>query len=360
MTERRTLKRRIDDTADKTAIDADHTISIHPPTPQTLPRKRASPGDDGTAHPSPPSPSGHTTFFLSHGSAPDASLDKAAPRRRPGLMFAQQMGLTAGASTGAVKFGARLGVGVGMGGGLRGSAHGPLDKMSLENPFIDIDHPAAVGTSRSVSGKRHAIAPSPGRETSYVPQTVRPSAERSMSPLMRDRHRGGPPRMLTDELPETSRLARRRMMEGDNPFIAKPGEIVRPRPQDAERGPLVTYVFRGAKRVFANPFVPPNAPYPPADLDVNDIDYDPHPCPPPRLLWPTSDPEMSSTSSAPSTSTQRRRVLSETMDVDSDDESMPVRRGLLFGATPGEGHGELSDSSEGSARKRPRFDFGSS
>lgn len=165
--------------------------------------------------------------------------------------------------------------------------------------------------------------------------------------------------MLTEALPESSRAAKRKaMMDEDNPFVAKPGEIHRPKPSNAERGPFVTYVFRGAKRTFANPFVPPSAPYPAADLDVSDVDYDPHPCPPPKLLWPSSDPETSPASSAAPVSTPRRRVLSETMDVDSDeDERMPVRRGLLFGATPQEEH--ESDGSDGSARKRPRFNFGS-
>lgn len=246
-----------------------------------------------------------------------------------------------------------------MGGGLRGSTHGPVDKMSLDNPFLD-DGSAVAGPSRSVSGKRRQTAGSPGRETSYVPQAVRPDAERSMSPLMRDRHRGGPLRMLTETLPESSRAAKRQeMMDEDNPFVAKPGEIHRPKPLNTERGPFVTYVFRGAKRTFANPFVPPNAPYPAADLDVSDVDYDPHPCPPPKLLWPTSDPETSPASSAAPVSTPRRRVLSDTMDVDSDEEQMPVRRGLLFGATPRSEEHEQSDGSEGSARKRPRFNFGS-
>lgn len=272
------------------------------------------------------------------------------------------MGLTTDPATTSVKFGARLGVGVGMGGGLRGSTHGPVDKMTLDNPFIDDGASTVAGSSRSVSGKRRQGFGSPGRETSYVPQAVRADADRSMSPLMKHRHRGGPPRMLTEALPESSRAAKRKMMmDEDNPFVAKPGEVHRPRPLDTERGPFVTYVFRGAKRTFANPFVPPNAPYPAAELDVNDIDYDPHPCPPPKLLWPSSDPETSPASRTQPVSTPRRRVLSESMEVNSDEEEeeMPVRRGLLFGTTPNQQDQEQSDTSEGSSRKRPRFNFGS-
>lgn len=79
-----------------------------------------------------------------------------------------------------------------------------------------------------------------------------------------------------------------------NPFLAKPGESSRsrqrnPLPVDETR-PTVTYVFRGSRKVFANPFYPADAAYPPAELDPEDEDYEVHPNPKPRLLFPSPPP----------------------------------------------------------------------
>lgn len=157
--------------------------------------------------------------------------------------------------------------------------------------------------------------------------------------------------MLVPESPESSRAAQRRkqmMDEVDNPFLSKPGEVVRARPT-SEDHPLVTYVFRGAKKVFANPFIPPSAPYAPADLDPDHPDYEAHPCPPPRLLWPTKD----------SPEPPRRRRSHDEMedDSESDDEdfvAVEPRRGLLFTESMNASTGQ-SDVTPKAQSKRPRL-----
>lgn len=128
---------------------------------------------------------------------------------------------------------------------------------------------------------------------------------------------------------------------------------------------------RGSKKVFANPFFPPERAYPPSELDPTDPDFDPHPCPKPRLLFPTP----AAPSAAPETPQQPKRTLTgfQSMDVDhgplgdddddddddfgadmgeSDEEELPVRRGMLFGA----GSGMKRDREAGGyeARKRAR------
>lgn len=225
-------------------------MAVHLPTPQTLPRKRASPS---TVDPT--SPSGHTSFFFAQSGTMETA-ERVPPRRRPGLMFAQQMGLTQTTMPAAaeIKFGGRLGVGVGMGGVMRNSPHGPVDKVSLENPFLV--HPSSSSRTANLTPDDLASAsrpapPAPGAETSYVPQALRPSAERSLSPHPRRRPRapGAPASPTPAHLlvpggagPSTSAARRRQMMDEDNPFIAKPGEVVRPRPT-REDNPQVTYVL---------------------------------------------------------------------------------------------------------------------
>lgn len=291
------------------------------PTPETLPRKRASTileDDEGDDTLSPPSPTGHTTFVLSHVAA--GGVEKVPARRRPGLLFAQQMGLMAGPSTSTVSFGGRLGVGVGMGGGLR-TSH--VDKMlvdPLENPFVD--------------STRKEPPPPPGSDTSYVPQLLRPSAERSLSPHPKARPRTQP------GSPESSLSKRRARMlvDDDNPFISKPGEVVRPHPTSEDQ-PLVTYVFRGAKKVFANPFIHPSSQHAGSELDPSDPDYDAHPCPPPRLLWPTE--------AGPS---KMEVDGDDFVEVSDQDDDIPVHRGLLFGSSA-----KRSRSPEASNPKRRRL-----
>jgi hypothetical protein len=125
----------------------------------------------------------------------------------------------------------------------------------------------------------------------------------------------------------------RQMMDVEsNPFLAKPGESSRqrhPLPADESR-PTVTYVFRGARKVFANPFYPAERAYPPADLDPEDEDYELHPNPKPRLLFPSppplekrfkpedfetlasdSDSQETSPQSSPLMATPRRRLFTQ-------------------------------------------------
>lgn len=102
--------------------------------------------------------------------------------------------------------------------------------------------------------------------------------------------------------------------------------------------------------MFANPFVPPETAYAPSELDPRDPDYDPHPCPKPRLLFPTPVAPVAP-EPQPETPPRTQRTLAgyQSMDVDhgpigedddlppdgvddSDDEAeLPARRGLLFG-----------------------------
>lgn len=385
------------------------TSGTHLPTPQTLPRKRtrSSPGahddhDHDDAPFSPPSPSGHTTFFLSHAAAAETAQVQP-PRRRPGLLFAQQMGISAGPSTSQpLKFGARLGAGVGMGGGMR-NAHGKLSETLLhddhdDNPFVE--HKSTSSTSTTKVAFALSEPRSPGTETRYIPQAVRPSVERSLSPLSAGRAKGSsqPARMLfPSSAAESSSAAARRkqqqmmmMDEDDNPFISKPGEVVRAKPTSEDR-PVVTYVFRGAKKVFANPFIAPNATHPGADLEITDPDFDVHPCPPPRLLWPTKestvDDEPAPQTPKPRANASRRRLAAhqsldmhidagaltddddfvpEHADEGDDDEDLDAtpkpRRGLLFGHSNGSGNaagasgnlGKHSLSPDASSRKRAR------
>lgn len=193
------------------------------------------------------------------------------------------------------------------------------------------------------------------------------------------------------------REERRRMLDiDDNPFLAKPGETSKPHePPVDETHPTVTYVFRGSKKVFANPFMHPAQPFPAAELDPADMEFEPHPNPKPRLLWPTgpslkaertpSPDERSSSSRSPTSSPpmftpqSRRRRFSEvdpsSMELDleatkhafssqsslgegieddeEDEEDVPVRRGLLFGA--GNGTKRALDSDEDTdVVKRPK------
>jgi hypothetical protein len=259
-----------------------------------------------------PSPSGRTTFVLAHAHGESSTI---SVRRRPGLLFAQHMGLLAGPSASGssqpAKLGARLGAGIGMGGGLRQTHHD-------DNPFLDA--PSTVGPSSSAD---RAVPPSPDRFTSYVPQALRLSAERSLSPHPRARPR------KHARLPD--RVARPALVDDpNNPFVARTGEVVRARPT-SEDHPLVTYVFRGAKRVFANPFIHPSTSYPPAELDPSHEDYDPHPCPPPRLLWPSKEPSPPKTPPRAPPRRRRREEMEMEEEEESDEEDgMFARRGLLF------------------------------
>ena len=296
---------------DKASKHAEPAVSMLP-TPQTLPRPpRKAASDDGMDL---LSPSGHTTFFLSSNNASGSRSEKVN-KRRPGLTFAQQMGLVSGTQS---THPGRPGIGVGMGGGRHGGHK--KDQIvwgSLEEP-VALSGPDD-GNPFITRGGPH----SPGRSTTHQPRVVMNDEDTTgVSPLIYDhtqpesptRFASGlltpPPTRPTrglrtipttkvdhqaEELKRRQKEDMRRMMDTEsNPFLAKPGESSRPRrnqplPVDESR-PTVTYVFRGARKVFANPFYPSEAPFAPSNLDVEDEDYEPHPNPKPRLLWPSPPP----------------------------------------------------------------------
>ena len=310
-----------------------HTL----PTPETLPRKRKAPSsphpiqEESSKEASDPSPTGHTTFFLSQSSS---SRHDATSRRRPGLTFAQQMA-AASASAPATS---RHGAGVGMR-GARSGGH-QVDKISSSRPVVIVDEDSPFVIPGSAAA---ATLASPGRVTRHRPGMVSgdKQADTGASPRTRSslaEPLRSPPMIIADPVhsaasllspPPTRRVnrikttppppspgtaarkateARRRKMmdEDENPFLVKPGQkaVHRPRPVVDETRETVTYVFRGAKKVFANPFIPHNVPIPGSDLPAEDVDFEPHPCPPPRLLWPT-EPEAANAS----TPRRKRRAM---------------------------------------------------
>jgi hypothetical protein len=185
------------------------------------------------------------------------------------------------------------------------------------------------------------------------------------------RHRQKAEQRQRKEAEERKRKQKEMMQMMDvesNPFLAKPGESSRsrqrnPLPVDESR-PTVTYVFRGSRKVFANPFYPADAAYPPAELDPVDEDYEVHPNPKPRLLFPSPPPpekrfkpedfdsppattREATPPSSPMMATPRRRLftkeivmavgpsagLSEDEDEDEDEDDLmsdtPVARRLF-------------------------------
>lgn len=329
---------------DKSTLNRSRPVHEQPsstflPTPQTLPRQRKSfkSGDEPV---SPPSPSGQTTFIHAQSSSAIVERERG-PRRRPGLTFAQQMGLLS-TSGGSGAFGGRLGVGVGMGGGHKNaSGHrgvdliAPIDKgpAQEENPFyvapsevkkvkaspkavktmmrrkVDMEDSETeddmAGPSSPLAGRSPALAspanltipPQPkfrhsprSKQPIFAPST--PPAQTSSSLPRPPAFASPAPRRSPRQLAKAAQIAAMRDEE-HNPFLAKPGEVHRPvrrtdgLDDEADR-PYVTYVFRGTKKVFANPFLRPDYPFPQAMLDPEHEDFEEHPCPPPRLLWPTA------------------------------------------------------------------------
>ena len=158
---------------------------------------------------------------------------------------------------------------------------------------------------------------------------------------------------------------KRMMDEDDNPFLARPGEVIRPHREEGveESRPYVTYVFRGAKKVFGNPFYPANQRYVPAELDTEHPEYDAHPGPAPKLLWPSapSPPATRETqaSSPPSDimqtpQTSRRKPFGNVQEeyVEEEDEELPVRRGMLF--APSSGTKRSNDSGDEKSAKKSK------
>lgn len=214
---------------------------------------------------------------------------------------------------------------------------------------IEDDNPFLVSTTSQSS---------PGRSTRHRPAAIQEEEEDAAasprsSPRLRKQLQS-PPTLITDPVhsamgllspPQTqranrirndppppsprtaSRLAEKRakaarlaemMDEDENPFLVKPGQKVvhRPGPIVDESRPTVTYVFRGAKKVFANPFFDPNVPVYGSNLNVNDEEYEAHPCPKPKLLWPTAPDHP--------TSTPRRRRGLELSDEEVSPPSSPM------------------------------------
>ena len=310
------------------------------PTPTTVSRKRKTLAADYEHHadPSHPSPTGHTTFAYSSSSTVAPSTD-VTPRRRAGHMFNQRM------ETGSRAGGSRHGAGVGMGGsrttghkvdqiipGKALAAAAPIAGPHDENPFVVPGSAAALSSPGRLT--RHRAGESVEQVSSRYnrPKSFRSppaliadpihSATSLLSPPPTQRvqriHFTPPPpspRTLASQAKERAKVERMQKMrdEKDNPFYVKPGQSVshRPGPVVDESRATVTYVFRGAKKLFANPFAGSDLPFPEAELNVEDDEFEPHPCPKPKLLWPTATPGKSAPVSTPKRSGRRHRHESE-------------------------------------------------
>jgi len=279
-------------------------------------------------------------------------------------------------------FGGRLGMGVGMG-GMRSGGHGKVDQISHgrleaplpleeENPFIDTRLPMGLASPGAVTSHRPALDHSDSDDimTSPLqfraPQSQLPSSLLTPPSTTKTTRICTPPRAQQEAAERQRRKEEmKRMMDVEcNPFLSHPGEHIYP----GRSGPLVdesrstvAYVFRGAKKVFANPFLRPNQSFPVADLDPEDPDFEPHPCPPPKLLWPNGHSSSLTGEKSPSTTplttprtTGRISRRDEEGDVEMDmevsgpkhaftdeeafvsesdeeeEDALPARRGLLF------------------------------
>lgn len=401
------------------------------PTPQTLPRQSrkaiiplsASSVTDDEDIATPPSPSGHTTFFLSSSSTSGSRGEKIS-RRRPGLTFAQQMGLSTTTNSGGQQHqngpASRPGVGVGMGGSRSGGHKKDqvvwghlaepvaLGGMDEENPFI------------TKTTLRQNTPKAPGQYTLHQPRTQRDEEDTSGVAELKYRHPSPGPGHPTDPttglltppptkvergirtIPKVSaaeearkreqRARMKQMMDVEsNPFLVKPGESSRPKQSERrvspivdETQPTVTYVFRGAKKIFANPFYPSDAPFPHALLEPEDEEYEPHPNPKPRLLWPSSPPASKridlnafdsppgggdgtgvSPPSSPIATTPKRRLfgnakpdLQVDSDQDDEDEEMsrtPTARRLFMPSSSSVPAKRPTDGSEEGKREEKKF-----
>ncbi|WVW86819.1 hypothetical protein I302_108874 [Kwoniella bestiolae CBS 10118] len=335
------------------------------PTPQTQrTKRRLSPAIiEETEEEEPiPSPSGHTTFFLSNNASSSSRPEKI--RRRPGLTFAQQMGLL------------NTGKGVGMGGGHKSGIHGKVDQIGgasgnekergavvkEDNPFlvsglgvglgapipipspgqITIHHPGGdeEGFDSDTEGLPSLAPRRSPRLASPIPSSsTKPTLAQSISPtgLLSPPPTKHAARIASS--PSSSKAkgitrlenSRRKKIEEEqkqmmdyesNPFLLKPGEPSTRIPKTKgpivdEDLPTVTYVFRGSKKVFANPLYPSNSVFPRSELDPEDEEFEPNPLPKPKLLWPTG-PSPSSASRA------RREIRTPSPDNDRSPPSSPV------------------------------------
>ncbi|WVQ77525.1 hypothetical protein IAR50_007211 [Cryptococcus sp. DSM 104548] len=276
----------------------------HPPTPQTQRHIRRAPTPESSANSRRMSPSNQVPSVPS--TYQTATRPEKTSRRRPGLMFAQQMGLVDS-----------RGVGVGMGGHRLGQAKGVLKAVKEEeNPFLVSSDPlptkrlslgAAMGLaspgaiqSQSEDGYSHSDLEN---ETTHPLLSLQSPTTGLLSP---------PPTQHAPRIsdPESQNVRTRAEQASSskharpsipldmldlehNPFLEGPSEPSRRRPGPSvdEDQATITYIFRGAKRVFANPLYHSTAPFPQADLQPEDEDFEPHPLPKPRLLWPEGPKE---------------------------------------------------------------------
>ncbi|ODN84956.1 hypothetical protein L202_00800 [Cryptococcus amylolentus CBS 6039] len=278
----------------------------HPPTPQTQRHIRRAPSPNLAADSHHTSPSNQATSDPS--TYQTATRPEKTSRRRPGLMFAQQMGLVDS-----------RGVGVGMGGHRLGHAKGALKAVKEEeNPFlVSSDAPPAKGASLGAAmglASPGAIQPHSDDEDSHSdvddePAPSRLSLQSPATGLLSPPPTKHAPR-ISDPSSQTVRTRAEQassskhalqsipldMLDPEhNPFLEGPSEPARRRPGPSvdEDQATITYIFRGAKRVFANPLYPSAAPFPQADLLPEDEEYEPHPLPKPRLLWPEGPKDSS-------------------------------------------------------------------
>ncbi|WWC92901.1 uncharacterized protein L201_007863 [Kwoniella dendrophila CBS 6074] len=313
----------------------------HLPTPQTQRTKRrlTPPIEEELI----PSPSGHTTFYLSSNNAGASTSTRPEKiRRRPGLTFAQQMGLLSTTKQSGI------GVGIGMGGGHKFGIHGKVDQIGKgsmvpikedvnENPFLvsgqSLGPPVPLGSPGQITihqpGEDNGfdsdtdgasmLCPSPRRSprlASPLPDASEFESKKSATTISPTGLLSPPPtkhaprigllfpssgvekKGITRE--EMKRIKKEeeeklKMLDyNDNPFLVKPGESSSSSSSRRERkGPIinedlptVTYVFRGSKKVFANPLYPSNSKFPCSELNPEDDDFEPNPLPKPKLLFP--------------------------------------------------------------------------
>lgn len=234
-------------------------------------------------------------------------------------MFAQQMGLIASSVS--------RGVGVGMGGHRIGQQKVDLVQATHEdNPFLvskgdeqTLDVPVGLASPGVITTHRPGdlssdteddaeplcspthLKQSPAR--TQPSSSIRPSLVYAASGLLSPPPTKPAPRIadpnsktVLTRAEHAAKIASRRKVEErrqmldmeHNPFLVKPGEpsTRRAGPIVDEDQPTVTYLFRGAKRVFANPLWNSKMPFPRAELPPEDDDFEPHPLPKPKLLWP--------------------------------------------------------------------------
>ena len=259
-------------------------------------------------------------------------------------------------------------------GGARTSGHGKVDQIGhgrlgeplplKENPFLDsrpigLVSPGAIALQRQPTDSDDDKSEGPVSPLrSRAPQAQLHLSLLSPPPTQKISRIRTPPRIVrkTTERRQKKEEMKAMMDAESNPFLSRPGELVHP----GRAGPIVdetkstvAYVFRGTKKIFANPFLRPDQPFPPAGYDPEDEDFEPHPCPPPKLLWTSAPRRDTSGPSSPLTTPRFRRRGGDDVDRDleldvsgskhaftddeafineseEEEEALPVRRGLLF------------------------------